>query len=89
MIRLGFDRPEAQSGCPIALTYSRGGVRRLLKDFEILEIRKDHIFPYVIAKYLKYEYQVVPWFRWMPTPLFRALERRLGWHTLIRCKIRP
>ncbi len=24
-----------------------------------------------------------PYFRWMPEPLFRAFERRFGWHLLI------
>jgi hypothetical protein len=88
MILLGFDQPEAQSGCPIANTYSYAEVRTLLKSFEISELRKEHIFPYVIKKYLTYEYERVPWFRWMPMPVFRELEKFLGWHTLIACQLR-
>ncbi|MBI4620094.1 MAG: class I SAM-dependent methyltransferase [Desulfobacterales bacterium] len=88
MIMLGFDRPEAQSGCPIANLYSFGDIRRLLKDYFICEISKDHIFPYKISKYICYEYDRVPWFKWMPPGIFRFLECHLGWHTLICCKLK-
>ncbi|MBX7136845.1 MAG: class I SAM-dependent methyltransferase [Oligoflexia bacterium] len=87
MIALGFDQPEAQSGCPIAFTYSAAEIRHLLSGFQILELRKDHIFPYLISEYRNYNYKVVPWFRWMPRPLFRSLETSLGWHSLITCRL--
>lgn len=58
-------------------------MRRVLRDFHIVELRKDHIFPYVIDNHVKYEYEWVWYFRWMPRWLFRWLERRLGWHMLI------
>lgn len=74
---------EAQEGCPVTYAYSFGEIRELLRDFEIVAIRKDHIFPYAIDKYVRYEYERVWYFRWMPTWLFRWLERRLGWHTLV------
>jgi hypothetical protein len=32
---------------------------------------------------VKYEYEWVWYFRWIPTPIFRWLEHRLGWHMLI------
>ncbi len=73
---------EAQSGSPVTYTYTFRGVRRLLKRFEVVNVWKDHIFPYKIDKYLKYEYEWVWYWRWMPPPLFRWLERRLGWHTM-------
>lgn len=79
---------EAQTGSPVTYIYSFRDVRKLLKDFEIIDIYKDHIFPYVIEKYVKYEYQYVWYFRWMPRFLFRWLERRLGWHTMIVAKIK-
>ncbi len=85
MIEAGFDQPEAQSGCPIANTYTHEDVRLLLEGFRILSIEQDHIFPYVIQKYVKHEYEIEPWFKAMPGEMFRALEKRLGWHTLIRC----
>lgn len=87
MIEAGFDQPEAQSGCPIAFTYSEQGVRDLLAGcFEVTEMHQDHIFPYVIEKYVRYEYEPQPWFKAMPEGMFRALEKRLGWHMLITAK---
>ncbi len=87
MIGAGLDQPEAQSGCPIAYTYTHDEVRKLLNGFKILELRQEHIFPYVVEKYLRYEYELEPWFKSMPKEMFRALEKALGWHTLIRCGI--
>ena len=74
---------EAQTGCPVTYVYSFAGIRRLLADYEISGLSKDHIFPYRISKYVKYEYQRVWYFRWMPKPAFAWLEHRLGWHTMI------
>ena len=79
---------EAQIGSPVSYVYSFSEVRKLMHDFEIVEIYKDHIFPYVIPKYIKYEYQYVWYFRWMPRALFHWLEKKIGWHTMIVAKIR-
>lgn len=78
---------EAQTGCPVTFYYSFRDIKRLMKDFEILEMRKDHIFPYKIEKYINYQYERVWYFRWMPKPVFRWLERQLGWHTLVVAKL--
>ena len=87
MIEAGLDQPEAQSGCPIALTYTEEAVKDLLSGlFEIVEMRQAHIFPYVVEKYVRYEYDVQPWFRAMPAAMFDALEAKLGWHLLIVAK---
>ena len=88
MIDAGLDRPEAQAGCPVAFTYDENEARALLSGFEVLELRQDHIFPYVIEKYVRYEYELQPWFKSMPVEVFRALEKRLGWHMLIRARLR-
>ena len=88
MIEAGFDRPEAQSGCPLAFAFGEEDLQSLLSDFEILDMHKDHIFPYVIEKYLKYEYEFQPWFKSMPKEMFAALERRMGWHFLARCRLK-
>ena len=80
---------EAQDGSPVTYYYSFGGVRRLLRDYNVVTIKKDHIFPYRIDKYVKYEYEWVWYFRWLPTPWFSWLERRLGWHTLITARPKP
>jgi hypothetical protein len=87
MIEAGFDQPEAQSGCPIAFTYSHDEARALLEGFEVLSTEQDHIFPFVIEKYLKHEYEIVPWFASMPREMFRALERNLGWHLLVVSRV--
>jgi SAM-dependent methyltransferase len=77
---------EAQTGCPVTHYFSYKEIRQLMKDFEIVEMHKTHIFPYKIDKYINYEYELVWYFRWMPNSLFRWLEHRFGWHTLIVAK---
>jgi SAM-dependent methyltransferase len=88
MIDAGFDQPEAQSGCPIALTYTKEDVRSLLEPagFEVVSMQQEHIFPFVVEKYIRYEYEPEPWFAAMPREMFRALEQRFGWHMLIVAK---
>lgn len=88
MIEADYDQPEAQSGCPIAYTYTKDDVRELLKEYEIIDISQDHIFPYVVEKYVNYEYERQPWFKAMPVELFQVLEKSLGWHLLIKCKLK-
>jgi len=84
MIEAGFDQPEAQRGCPIATTYTVEMVHDLFRGlFEVTSMAQAHIFPYVVEKYVNYEYELQPWFKAMPPELFAALERRLGWHLLI------
>ena len=83
MIDAGLDQPEAQSGCPIAFTYLPDEIPALLAGFAVKKIDQRHIFPYVIEKYVKYEYEVQPWFKAMPAQMFQALERSLGWHLCI------
>jgi len=80
---------EAQTGCPVTYCYSFKDIKRLLKDFNILEIKKDHIFPYKIDKYINYKYEKVWYFRYLPPKIFRFLEHVLGWHTLIVAKLKP
>ena len=73
---------EAQTGCPVTYIFSARQMRTLLKDFEVISVGKDHIFPYRIKDYVQYQYVKVWYFRWMPAGLFRWLERRLGWHMM-------
>jgi SAM-dependent methyltransferase len=87
MIEGGFDQPEAQSGCPVAFTFTPEEARDLLEGFHILEIKQDHIFPFVVEKYINYEYEIVPWFAAMPKEMFTALEKKLGWHMLITARL--
>lgn len=87
MIDAGLDQPEAQSGCPVAFTYTHDEIRQLLKGFHVLSIGQDHIFPFVVEKYVRYEYELAPWFAAMPRDMFRALERELGWHTMVVARL--
>lgn len=80
MIEAGFDQPEAQYGCPIANTYSNQDVIELLHPLRVESIVQDHIFPYQVEPYKRGEYVKQPWFETMPEDMFRALERRFGWH---------
>jgi ubiquinone/menaquinone biosynthesis C-methylase UbiE len=84
MIDAGLDQPEAQRGCPIATTYTLDMVQELYRGlFDVVSVNQTHIFPYLVEKYLNYEYELQPWFKAMPSEMFAALERRLGWHMLI------
>jgi SAM-dependent methyltransferase len=88
MIDAGLDQPEAQTGCPIAFRYTHDEVRDLLAEggFSVTSIEQTHIFPYKIESYVKYEYELQPWFKAMPGEMFEALERRMGWHLLITAR---
>lgn len=88
MIDAGLDQPEAQFGCPIANTYSPDDIRSLLSaaNFEVVNLEQDHIFPYVIDKYVKHEYEIQPWFQSLPPGAFDALEKNLGWHMLVKAQ---
>ena len=74
--------------CPIAFVYSKKEVRNLLKDFDVLEIKKDHIFPYIIEDYINHDYRKRYIFKILPQPVFRFLEKTLGWHLLIKFKLK-
>jgi ubiquinone/menaquinone biosynthesis C-methylase UbiE len=80
--RLIADYSEAQTGCPVTYSYSRRGGRRFLEDhgLRVSDVMVDHIFSYSIPEYVQYRYKQVWYFRWMPRPLFRFLERAFGWH---------
>lgn len=77
---------EAATGSPVTYVYSRLQARKLLKDFKIIDIRIDHIFPYTIPEYTKYQYKIVWYFRYLPKEIFRWLETHFGWHLLITAK---
>lgn len=89
MIAAGLDQPEAQYGCPIANTYNALGITEILEnlDFVLTSISQDHIFPYIVEEYKKYNYVRESWFNAMPLEVFNALEKHLGWHLLIECQI--
>jgi len=79
---------EAQLDCPIAFVYSKKDIKKLFNDFTILEIKKDHIFPYVIKDYIAGKYNKKLLFKFLPKKLFKYLESILGWHYLITFKLK-
>jgi len=87
-IDAGLDQYEAQSGVPIAHTYTNDEITRILHDssFVDVKIQQDHIFQWSIPEYKSYAYKKEPWFEAMPDALIRTMERRFGWHLLITCR---
>jgi SAM-dependent methyltransferase len=79
----GLEPPD-----PSSPGYSRAEARALLRanDFSATSISQDHIFPFEPDAYARGEFIVRPWFAAMPSPMFRALERRFGCHMLIIAK---
>jgi len=80
---------EAETGCPVTYTSTRRELRDLLeqKGFHVKQTQVEHIFPYRIQDYVKYSYIKEWYFRWMPAPVFQALERRLGWHLCVTAEV--
>jgi ubiquinone/menaquinone biosynthesis C-methylase UbiE len=89
MIAAGLDQPEAQYGCPIANTYTNYEITENLNRSGLspVSIEQDHIFPYIVEEYKKYNYVRESWFQAMPQEVFKALEKKLGWHLLITSNI--
>ena len=81
---------EAQTGCPVTYTYTRDDGRRLIatSGFHLTEAFVDHIFPYRIPEYVKYEY--VKGFPWNVAPdrLTRWMEQHFGWHLCLTAEAR-
>ncbi|HEX8247256.1 MAG TPA: class I SAM-dependent methyltransferase [Pyrinomonadaceae bacterium] len=80
---------EAQTGCPVTYSYNKKTIHDLLgKGFRAEDVFVDHIFPYRIPDYVKYEYVKEWYFRFLPEKAFRALERKLGWHLCVTAKVK-
>ena len=88
MIDAGLDQSEAQADCPLSRQYTQEEAKALLKDYEIIHLWQDHIFPYQVPAYKEWGYELQPWFAAMPPMMFRALEKRFGWHLMVwaKCK---
>ena len=89
MINSGLDQPEAQFGCPIANSYSKAEISKMLNEcgFTVSNIQKTHIFPFKVPEYKNYEYKKEPWFEIMPNEVFKTLEHNFGWHLLVDSKL--
>ena len=83
LIETGLDQPEAQSGCPIAYTYTPQALEQMIGPaFKIHAMEQDHIFPFQVEPYRQGQFIKQPWFDCMPELMFRQLERKLGWHLM-------
>lgn len=80
------ENSEAATGSPVSYVYSKDDAKKLLKDFKIIDVRIDHIFPYSVAEYTNYKYKIVWYFKILPKSIFRWLEHNFGWHLLITAK---
>ena len=80
---------EAQTGCPVTYSYSVSSARRLLNSygFKTIDAWVDHIFPYRIEDYKQYRYVKNWYFRLLPGPIFRCLERLFGWHLCLTAQV--
>ncbi|MCA1625191.1 MAG: class I SAM-dependent methyltransferase [Acidobacteria bacterium] len=78
---------EAQTGCPVTYSYTKSTVKDLIgEDFENEENYVEHIFPYRISEYVKYEYVKEWYWRILPESVFRKLEKNIGWHLCVTAK---
>jgi SAM-dependent methyltransferase len=91
MIDAGLDQPEAQVGCPVARTYLSDELLTLLETwFQVVELQQRHLFRYDLSSYAAdRSLKLAPWFEVMPQEMFSALEQALGWHLLVRARLRP
>jgi len=80
-------RSEAQTGCPVTYTYNADTARELLAGFDILEMRKTHIFTWDVDAYRRYEYRKAPEWAQVSEAELASLESELGWHLLIRAAL--
>jgi 2-polyprenyl-3-methyl-5-hydroxy-6-metoxy-1,4-benzoquinol methylase len=78
---------EAQTGCPVTYSYTRGSLAALLRQhgFTVGDMFVDHIFPYRVKEYVEYRYVKAFPFNVLPERATRALEQRLGWHLCVTC----
>ena len=76
---------EAQTGCPVAYTYTFDQVRELLAPwYEVADISKDHIFTWNVDKYIQHQYEIDDAWKNASPENLRALKSELGWHTLVK-----
>lgn len=87
--RLIAQYSEAQTGCPVTYSYSVRSGKKLLEShgFRVTEAWVDHIFPYRVEDYKQYRYIKNWYFRALPAPVFRWLERRFGWHLCLTAQV--
>lgn len=78
---------EAQTGCPVTYTYTSADIQSLLSGFQILEIRKSHIFTWDVDAYKRYEFKKDAAWASVGEDELAELEKELGWHMLVRARL--
>lgn len=78
---------EAQTGCPVTYTYTFDDISNLLSGFEILQIKKDHIFTWDIDHYKRHEFKKDPAWENVSDEYLAQMEKELGWHTLVQARL--
>ncbi len=73
-LRLPYESPRDRNDhCPVVYTFSRGGARRLFRDFASVEVRAAYPFTYGFG----------PFTTKLPLGIRRPLGRVIGWHLMI------
>lgn len=80
---------EAQTGCPITHTFSKRELRAMLErnGFHVRSIKVDHIFPWDIESYKRFEYKLAAPWKYLPDKFRFWLEKKIGWHLLAECTV--
>lgn len=83
------ENSEAQTGCPVTHTFTRDILETFLRvhGYEVMSIDIEHIFRYDVEAYKRYEYMNAPEWHDVPFPLFRKLEKTIGWHLLVTARL--
>ncbi len=80
---------EAVIGSPVTYVYSQSDIRNsFLRDFRIIQMSPEHIFPYKIKPYRAYRYEKTWYFKYIPMFLFEMLEKHIGWHLCITARLK-
>jgi ubiquinone/menaquinone biosynthesis C-methylase UbiE len=76
-LRLPYESPtDRNDHCPVVYTFSRGGVRKLFRDFSDVQVHADYPFTYGFG----------PLTTKLPLAIRRPLGHAIGWHLMITAK---
>ena len=81
---------EAQTGCPVTYSYTPKEITNILESigFEVTDVYIDHIFPYKVEQYKKYEYVKEDIWEEMSGDAFSTFESKYGWHLMVTAKLK-
>jgi len=81
---------EKQYNCSYAYTYTFKEIKELLKrnNLQLFDICKKHIFKYDISHYINNQYKINKYWAGVSDEMMSIYEDELGFHTLIKAKLR-